>query len=150
MQLNYRETPQIQNFGKPKQVFKKIWSLKTHPKWEKIIYFAIITTTNIYDKMHTNAKKTLTSGNSYRTTDWCWKKFFVSGGWALNQWGEDGNIGNSTFSASKTMAISQASAPNSLGLKGFIVLTMPLSDMLKNIQLLLCVQLLTCFTKSRI
>lgn len=44
--LSMQKTPQIRNFGKFEQVFKKMLSLKTLSKWEKIIYLTLITSNN--------------------------------------------------------------------------------------------------------
>lgn len=71
---SYRETPQIQtlqilNFRKSKQVSKIIGNLKTHEKWKKMIYLAIITITQNKNKMHKNESNTVTAGIKHRTTD---------------------------------------------------------------------------------
>lgn len=54
------QTQQINSFGKFKQDFKKVKSLKTHAKWKKIVYLAIITT---YEN-HTNESNTVTAGEN--------------------------------------------------------------------------------------
>lgn len=56
--LSMHKTPQIRNFGKFEQVFKKMFKLQTLSKWEKIIYLSLITSNNKSEqKQNQKAKK---------------------------------------------------------------------------------------------